>query len=169
MKPTLYSALLVLIIILNTAFKPKQFLKTESITKIENSIQRDSLIAYAKTFLGTPYVYAGNSPEKGFDCSGYLNYVYSHFGISLPRTSSAFKNLGEPLAPKEFKVGDVLVFYGYKDHTRIGHLGIICKADGMQSEFIHASSGKANGVTISSLASEHYTKRFYKCISVLEE
>ncbi|MDR7210633.1 hypothetical protein [Flavobacterium piscis] len=71
------------------------------------------------------------------------------------------------LASDDFKIGDILVFYGYKDKTVIGHLGIICEANGMESKFIHASSGKAGSVTISELDSEHYSKRFYKCITVL--
>lgn len=52
--------------------------------------------------------------------------------------------------------------------TNIGHIGIITKANGMQSDFIHSSSGKANGVTFSSLGSEHYSQRFVKVISVME-
>jgi len=64
-------------------------------------------------------------------------------------------------------VGDILVFYGYKDNTRVGHVGIICEADGMNSKFIHASSGKVREVTISELNSTHYTNRFYKCIDVI--
>jgi len=71
------------------------------------------------------------------------------------------------LKPEEFKVGDILVFYGYKDSKHIGHVGIICEADGMNSKFIHASSGKAMCVTISNLSSEGYKKRFYKCIDVI--
>jgi hypothetical protein len=50
----------------------------------------------------------------------------------------------------------------------VGHVGIICEANGMQSKFIHSSSGKAMGVTISELGSDMYTRRFYKCISVLD-
>jgi cell wall-associated NlpC family hydrolase len=126
---------------------------------------RDSVVAYAKTFMGTKYCYASADPKKGFDCSGFVHYVYKHFGIALPRSSSGFKNLGRPLKPEEFRVGDVLVFYGYKDANSIGHVGIVCEANGMQSMFIHASSGSEMAVTISALGSDMYTKRFYKCIN----
>ncbi len=68
---------------------------------------------------------------------------------------------------RPFKIGDILVFYGYQNNNVIGHLGIICEADGMHSKFIHASSGKVNSVTISELDSDHYANRFYKCIDVL--
>jgi len=127
--------------------------------------QRESVVAFAKTYMGTAYCYASSDPRKGFDCSGFVNYVFNHFNIELPRSSSGFQNLGRTLRPDEFKVGDVLVFYGYKDTKNIGHVGIVCEANGMKSKFIHASSGKEMAVTISELGSDTYTKRFYKCIN----
>lgn len=148
------------------------FIKEENkpvLTTIEaqKKIDRDSIVTYAKQYLGIPYLYAGNDPKKGFDCSGFVNYVFKNYGVTLPRSSGGFKNIGTKLAPEDFKVGDILVFYGYKDKTIIGHLGIICEANGMHSKFIHASSGKAGSVTISDLDSDHYSKRYYKCINVL--
>lgn len=139
------------------------------IQKTSSKIDRDSIVSYAKNYLGTPYLYAGSDPKKGFDCSGFVSYVFKNFNVSLPRSSSSYKDLGTSLNPEDFKVGDILVFYGYKDRTVVGHLGIICEANGMQSKFIHASSGKVNSVTITSLGTEHYTNRFYKCIDVLSK
>lgn len=137
--------------------------KTQNVLKTD----RDSIIIFAKKHLGTPYLYAGNDPKKGFDCSGFVSFVFKNFNVDLPRSSSGYKNIGVPLKPDEFKIGDILVFYGYQNNTVIGHLGIICEADGMHSKFIHASSGKVNSVTISELDSDHYANRFYKCIDVL--
>lgn len=131
------------------------------------SIKRADLISFARKLLGTPYHFASSSPLKGFDCSGFVKYVFNHYKINLPRSSKAYEAVGKTLKPKEFKVGDVIVFYGFKDKTRIGHVGIICEADGMNSRFIHSSSGKAHGVTISELGAEMYTRRFYKCIDVM--
>ena len=133
----------------------------------KTSVNRTELVEYAKTFLGTSYCYAGSTPSKGFDCSGFVSYVFNHFDIQLPRSSKDYKHLGVEKKPAEFQVGDILLFYGYKDRDRIGHVGIICEANGMDSKFIHSSSGKANGVTISELSSKHYSERFYKCISVI--
>jgi cell wall-associated NlpC family hydrolase len=138
-------------------------------TEKQSKIDRDAIVDYAKNYLGTPYLYAGSDPKKGFDCSGFVSYVFQHFDVNLPRSSGEYKNIGTKLNPEDFKVGDILVFYGYKDKTIIGHLGIICEANGMQSKFIHASSGKVNSVTITSLDTEHYTNRFYKCIDVLSK
>ena len=134
----------------------------------EADLKRTDIIEFAKTYLGTTYVYASQEPSKGFDCSGFTYYVFKHFNINLPRGSSQFKSLGTAQKPEEFEVGDILVFYGYRNSKQIGHVGIICEADGMKSKFIHASSGKAFGVTISQLDSEQYTRRFYKCIDVID-
>ncbi len=83
----------------------------------ENSsggITRVDIIRYAMELIGTSYRTACSNPKKGFDCSGFVNYVFKNFKISLPRSSAAFERLGKALKPEEFKVGDVLVFYGFK-------------------------------------------------------
>ena len=131
---------------------------------ISRGVDRTELIAFAKRYIGIPYRRAGADPKKGFDCSGFVNYVFRHFNVTLPRSSREFKSLGTALKPEEFKVGDVIVFYGFRDKGHIGHVGIICEANGMNSRFIHASSGKAHSITISDLASKGYRSRFFKCI-----
>lgn len=135
----------------------------------ESDINRTEIIEFAKSYLGTTYRYASVDPSKGFDCSGFVHFVYNHFDINLPRSSKEYKLLGTSQEPEDFKVGDVLVFYGYRDSKSIGHVGIICEANGMKSKFIHSSSGKAHGVTISQLDSDHYSRRFYKCIDVIRQ
>jgi len=134
---------------------------------IEPGVNRSELIAFAKSYLGTTYHYAGTDPEKGFDCSGFVYFVFKHFNIDLPRSSREYISRGPELKPEDFKVGDILVFYGFIDSTQIGHVGIICEADGMNSKFIHSSSGIAYGVTISDLGSGLYRRRFIKCIDVI--
>lgn len=149
------------------ATKENKAIVSQTQKKIEN--ERDSIISFSKKYLETPYLYAGNDPKKGFDCSGFVSYVFKNFDINLPRSSKEYRNLGVAVKPENFKIGDILVFYGYKDKTIVGHLGIICEANGMNSKFIHSSSGKAKGVTISELNSEHYTNRYYKCIDVISK
>jgi len=141
--------------------------KVEIATTTEDA-QRESIVAFAKKYMGTKYCYAGGSPQKGFDCSGFVNFVFKNFDIELPRSSSGFTKLGKSLKPEEFKVGDVLVFYGYKDNKSVGHVGIVYEANGMKSKFIHASSGKEMAVTVSELGSDMYTRRFYRCIDPLK-
>ncbi|MCK9220620.1 MAG: C40 family peptidase [Bacteroidales bacterium] len=130
-------------------------------------VNRTDLVTFAKQYLGTPYHKCSNDPQKGFDCSGFVYYVFKNFNVTLPRSSMEYKSIGKTLKPNEFKVGDILVFYGYNDSSVIGHVGIICEANGMKSRFIHSSSGKDYGVTISNLDSKGYHRRFYKCINVL--
>jgi len=136
---------------------------------VKPETDRSEVIEFAKTYLGTTYRYGGYEPVKGFDCSGFVYFVFKHFKIKLPRSSIEYKYYGTAQIPEEFKVGDILVFYGFLDSEQVGHIGIICETDGMKSKFIHASSGKANGVTISRLDSGQYAKRFYKCIDVIQQ
>ena len=130
-------------------------------------VNRSDLIAFAKSYLGTTYQFASADPAKGFDCSGFVYFVFKHFNIDMPRSSREYIFLEPALKPEEFKTGDVLVFYGFIDNTQIGHVGIICEADGMNSKFIHSSSGIVKGVIISDLGSDLYTRRFYKCVDVI--
>ncbi len=76
---------------------------TPSYKKINSGVKRDSLVSFAKSLLGIPYLYGSIDPARGFDCSGFITYVFSHFNIVVPRSSYEFANLGlirwnEPLA-----------------------------------------------------------------------
>jgi cell wall-associated NlpC family hydrolase len=136
--------------------------------KVDSLVDRSALITFAKKYLGTPYRTAGSNPKKGFDCSGFVNFVFRNFMINLPRSSREFKSIGTSLKPEEFKEGDVVVFYSFRNKARIGHVGIICEANGMKSKFIHSASGQHKGIMISSLSAAMYAKRFFRCIDVLE-
>jgi cell wall-associated NlpC family hydrolase len=165
-------SLISILILLTLGFQPQinvPHVAVEAPIIREADINRAEIVEFAKTYLGTTYRYASVDPAKGFDCSGFVSFVYNHFNISLPRASRAYKSLGTAQKPEDFKVGDILVFYGYRDTKQIGHVGIICEANGLKSKFIHSSSGKAYGVTISQLDSDHYTRRFYKCIDVIRQ
>ena len=78
----------------------------------------NSVLAYASKFIGIPYVWGGTSPS-GFDCSGFTQYVFAHFGISLPRLSQAQQNVGTLVPRSNLQPGD-LVFFGNPAH----HVGI---------------------------------------------
>ncbi|WP_432713906.1 C40 family peptidase, partial [Pedobacter sp.] len=125
------------------------------------------LISFAKTLIGIPYHYASSNPQKGFDCSGFVNYVFNNFGVKVPRSSSEFSGTGKPVSLKEAKVGDVLIFTGSNPKVRsIGHVGIVYSVDGDEIKFIHSSSGKAQGVTITEL-NTYYKSRFMKAVSII--
>ncbi|MEI7830395.1 MAG: NlpC/P60 family protein [Prolixibacteraceae bacterium] len=131
------------------------------------TIDREELISFAKKYLGTPYHYASSNPKKGFDCSGFVNFVFNNFHVSLPRSSRDFKSMGKDLKPEEFKEGDVVVFYSFRNKARIGHVGIISEAKGLRSKFIHSASGQKRGIVISELGEGLYATRFFRCIDVI--
>jgi len=126
------------------------------------------IISFARKFLGVPYRYGATSPTKGFDCSGYVHYVFKKFNINLPRSSSAIGQAGQSVALADAKAGDIILFTGTNPAKRtIGHVGIVLSNDNdMGMRFIHASSGKAQAVTETPLEGS-YKRRFMKVIRVL--
>ena len=125
----------------------------------------DRIVSYGMEFLGTPYVAAGCS-KNGFDCSGFVYYVYNNFKIKVPRSSSEFKNFGKEIPIADVKKGDILLFLSPTRNV-IGHLGIVTNPKGMESDFIHSTSGREMQVVITSLKKPGYTRRFVKAIRVL--
>src|SRR6218665_1104398 len=129
-------------------------------------VKPHQLVAFAKTLLGTPYKYASANPAEGFDCSGFITYVFNHFGISVPRSSVDFTNTPVAIPEAMAKPGDLILFTGTDSSVRVvGHMGIVISNNNEGIHFIHASSGKANAVTISPLEG-YYRGRFVKLIRV---
>lgn len=93
------------------------------------------IVAYAKQFLGRPYVWGGNGPNS-FDCSGFTKYVYSHFGYNINRTASAQLKNGVSVSRSELQAGDLVFFYNGKVSTPVSHVGIYIG----NGDFIHALS-----------------------------
>ncbi len=111
-----------------------------------------SVVDYAKQFIGTPYVYGGSSPS-GFDCSGLVKYVYSNFGVNLTRTSYSQVNEGTYVARENLQPGD-LVFFA--SSGSVHHVGIYV-SDG---NFIHAPK-PGTTVRIETLNSGYYNNHYY--------
>jgi len=130
-----------------------------------NISMRDSIVSFGLKFLGTPYV-AGASGKDGFDCSGFVYFVFQHFKIKVPRSSAQFKNFGKEISIDSLRKGDVLLFLSPSSNV-IGHVGIVVNPKGKESDFIHASSGKEMKVIISSLKQTGYKRRFVKAINVI--
>jgi peptidoglycan DL-endopeptidase CwlO len=97
-------------------------------SNVTNSASANSVIATAKQYLGVPYVWGGSTPS-GFDCSGFVSYVYRSVGISLPRTSRAQQNVGTRISLSQVQPGD-LVFRGSPAY----HVGIYIGG----GQYIHA-------------------------------
>lgn len=95
----------------------------------------NTIVDVANRFYGVPYVWGGSSPS-GFDCSGFVQYVFSTMGVELPRTADVQFEVGTPVPADQLQAGDLVFFETYTDG--ISHVGIYI-ADGT---FIHAGSAE---------------------------
>jgi cell wall-associated NlpC family hydrolase len=130
---------------------------------------RIALINFAKTLIGVPYKYASIDPNIGFDCSGFITHVFNHFDIAVPRSSVDFTNVGVEIEHTRAIPGDLILFTGTDSTIRVvGHMGIITENNSGQLKFIHSTSGKQNGVTITPFEN-YYRSRFVKVIRVFPE
>jgi len=126
----------------------------------------DEVVTFAETLRGIPYKYGSAIKEQGFDCSGFIYYVFSKFKIAVPRTSKDFTNAGQQVSTLESKRGDIILFTGNDANSGVvGHMGFITKNQKGVLQFIHASSGKGGGVMISTVNS-YFVPRFVKVIRV---
>ena len=123
----------------------------ENLSHGSNYISR-RIVNTSMQYIGVPYVFGGNSPKYGLDCSAYVKLVYSQVGINLPRTADAQFEVGTPVATADLLPGDAVFFETYAPGA--SHVGIYI-GDG---NFIHASSSK--GVTISSLGASYYSSHY---------
>jgi len=139
--------------------------ETPAVSPQPAKILNDSIVNFGMEFLGTPYVAAGCSKD-GFDCSGFVYFVFRHFKIEVPRSSAAFEHFGTAIPIEHVRKGDLLLFLS-PTRNAIGHIGIVSDAKGRQSSFIHASSGSEMKVIVTSLANEGYKRRFVKAVRVL--
>lgn len=115
---------------LNTAYAAKLHIDKAS-----------SIVSTAEKYLGIRYQWGGTSPTTGFDCSGFVQYVFAQTGISLPRVSRDQYTVGAPVEFNNLQPGD-LVFFSFSGNGIVSHDGIYIG----NSQFINASSSK--GVTI---------------------
>ena len=121
---------------------------------IKPSTQISPATHLALSLQGTPYRYGKASPEEGFDCSGFVKYVYEKQGINLPRT---VKDMATylPQIPKDDIISGDLVFFN-TDEQSFSHVGIYINND----KFIHAPSQKTGKVLVSSLNNQYWQKHY---------
>lgn len=117
--------------------------------EIKTGLNADALITEAKKYIGVPYVWAGSSPT-GFDCSGFLHYVYNKVGVTIPRTvASLWSSTVSVSTPQK---GDLVFFTTYAPGP--SHAGIYMG----DNKFIHASSSA--GVTITDMNNSYWKARY---------
>ena len=103
----------------------------------------------SRRYLGVPYRWGGSSPSTGFDCSGFVMYLYRKVGVSLPHNAAMQYRYGRAVSRRNLRAGDLVFFNG------LGHVGIYLRG----GRFIHASSS-GGGVKISSLSGTWYGARW---------
>jgi cell wall-associated NlpC family hydrolase len=129
-------------------------------TSEKTTSNADKVIDFAKTFLGVPYVYGGASPA-GFDCSGFIQYVFKEFGYSLARTAGDQSLFGFDVTLSELQPGDLMYFKGRNvNSSAIGHVGMVTAVKDGKIEFIHAA-GKSVRMDVFNNSS-YYVPRFIK-------
>jgi lipoprotein Spr len=135
-----------------------------------DGVSADNLLQFAQTLMGTPYRPGSSDPSRGFDCSGFVSYVFKNFNFNVPRSSSEFINVGQKIRLEDAKPGDIILFTGtktYHSHS-IGHVGIVYSNNGDDFRFIHSTSGKEYCVTISQM-DKIYKRRFVQIIRLLKQ
>lgn len=133
----------------------------DSIKVFSNSEFIDDIITYSKKFLGTPYKYAGTSPI-GFDCSGFIYYVFGNFGLRITRTSYSMAEFGETVMLSKVRPGDLLFFKGRNLNSRnVAHVALVIENNSDGIKMIHSSSSR--GVVIDNFSkSKYFIPRFLK-------
>ena len=126
-----------------------------SVPEIKPAVQRQSpIITYALSLQGVPYRYGKESPEEGFDCSGFVKHVYGKQGIVLPRTVKGMA-LSLPQIPKNDVLSGDLVFFNTNGKS-FSHVGIYVNND----KFVHAPSRRTGRVLVSSLKNQYWHKHY---------
>jgi len=112
------------------------------------------LIMYAMGFLGINYKYGGNTPETGFDCSGFVRHIFSQtIGVTLPRNAKAMSDNGVNISKHDLKAGDLVFFNTLK--REYSHVGIYLGDD----RFIHSPSS-GGGIEIANMSARYWANRY---------
>lgn len=131
----------------------------------EDVQQADNVVDYAKQYLGYPYIYGGKSPESGFDCSGFVYYVYKNFGYTLnPGATSQWKSLPDAIIPRDdLRPGDLVFFSDNGEVSGMTHVGIYIG----EGQMIHAST-PSTGVIITRLSEPYYVRMYLGAKRVIQ-
>ncbi len=144
-------------------YEQKKLLAELQKLKSKSGYNKEKIVKNAKNYLGGRYVWGGTKPN-GFDCSGYVKYLYELQGVELPRTAYEQSKVGMFVPRNKLKKGDLLFFLTDKSrHIPITHVGMYIGND----KFIHAASRK-KGIIISSLSKSKYNKYFVKAKRIIQ-
>lgn len=135
----------------------------ETFFKAENiNIPPYLLAKKADDYIGVPYKYAKENPYDGFDCSGFILYVYRQFGVDFPHNSKRIAMLGKTISIEDAQEGDIVCFGtdNSENYKSISHLGMIYKIENDEVKMIHC--GSSTGVIVASITQGYWEgKPFY--------
>ncbi len=120
---------------------------------------RNELVTRAETLLGIRYKYGGNTPREGFDCSGFVKYLYDDQGIAIQRVSRDQARQGRPIAAREARPGD-LVFFRRGSHQPVFHVSMVVAAAPGEIWVIHPTSSRGV-IRENILASSYWRPKIY--------
>ncbi|WCN36945.1 C40 family peptidase [Aneurinibacillus uraniidurans] len=113
----------------------------------------DHIVSVAQSLIGVPYRWGGTT-TSGFDCSGFVRYVFAKEDVSLPRTAYAMYQQGTPVSRSALRRGDI-VFFKTESYAPVTHTGVYIG----NGRFVHASSSK--GVSVSNVNDRYYWGQRY--------
>ncbi len=132
-----------------------------SVSRTGGAALGKEIAEYALNYIGYPYKWGGSSPASGFDCSGFVAYVFGQFGYTTSRIANDVTSDGVHVDPKDMQPGDVLCFYSGNGY--VGHVGIYIGDD----TFVHAANSVA-GVVTTPLSTGYYASRGYEVRRIIE-
>ena len=128
-----------------------QNVKLNNLKKVQTPNKIHAILAEADKYRGVPYVFGGTTPS-GFDCSGYVKYVFAKQGIALPRLADEQYNVGVEVSRANLKAGDLVFFETYEPGP--SHSGIYIG----NGKFISATSSR--GVAVADLDTGYWGERY---------
>lgn len=111
----------------------------QNTSKVEDKSWLQLVVDYGKTYIGSPYSYGGCSSVKGFDCSGFVSYVFKMGGQNLPRSSRDIAAIGNTVSLENAKRGDLL-FFKTSSSGSISHVGIVSEIKDNKVIMLHSST-----------------------------
>lgn len=144
------SILLLSILLLGACSTGKNDLRTT-----DSDAAARKLTSYAQSLVGTRYKYGGNSPDTGFDCSGFVGHVFLHTqGIKLPRSTYELSHIGKAISTGDLRAGDLVFFNTLQ--RKFSHVGVYLGDD----RFIHAPSTNTGSVRTESMRADYWKKHY---------
>lgn len=136
-----------------------QTAKPDTIDVAQTGVNTDSLLSFARSYLGTPYRLAGKT-SKGFDCSGFVHHVYKKFDVLVPYSCPAISSVcNQKIKKTELQKGDLLFFKGSNINSKaIGHIAIVYSVEEGEIKMIHSCR---RGVILETLNGSAYYKARY--------